>query len=280
MPSCGVLYIVWGEDGERFLKRSTSSLEASNPGLTYRVVRLTVGTLLDKARMGELSPFDLTVFLDADTVVLGDLEFGFAAARRHGMACRICECPWAARYGGWWKAEGKGKALPAKGGTTNAVVRDAGDFEDDPVFDSIARCGLEYNTGVLFWDGNSPAACRVLESWRELAGTMDSSIRWRPVGQTEEKVMAENDQGSFAKACWLEEYQPFILPAQWNFRPRWDWAWFGKVIVWHDWDDPSEGFLKHNRMAGPMDFATVKSVIGRHKEAQEGIVAKGLSDVG
>src|SRR5262249_10934835 len=64
----------------------------------------------------ESSPFDETLFLDADTVVLDRLDFGFDQAQRFGLACSICECPWSRRYRG----------LP----------------KDD---------GVEYNTGVLFF---------------------------------------------------------------------------------------------------------------------------------
>jgi hypothetical protein len=65
--------------------------------------------------MMELSPFEETLYLDADTVVLDRLDFGFEQAARFGVACCICECPWARRYRG----------LP----------------NDD---------GVEYSTGVLF----------------------------------------------------------------------------------------------------------------------------------
>ncbi|MEJ0070814.1 MAG: hypothetical protein WDO24_21130 [Pseudomonadota bacterium] len=40
--------------------------------------------------MFEHSPFETTVYLDADTVVLGRLDYGFEMAERFGLAC--CHC--------------------------------------------------------------------------------------------------------------------------------------------------------------------------------------------
>jgi len=97
--------------------------------------------LLEKARMAELSPFDETLFLDADTVVLDDLDFGFRHAQKTGVACCICEAPWARRYTG----------LP----------------NDD---------AIEYNTGLLFF---TKAAAPVFSHWQSLATTIDSSIVFR-----------------------------------------------------------------------------------------------------
>src|SRR5262245_58601263 len=119
--SRGVLYIVWGDKGERALARSLASLKEMHPELPHEIIRLPAETdeykgLLEKSRMMSLSPFDETLFLDADTVVLDRLDFGFAQAARFGLACCICESPWARRYRG----------LP----------------NDD---------ATEYNTGVLFF---------------------------------------------------------------------------------------------------------------------------------
>src|SRR5437762_14278570 len=100
MSKRGGLYIVWGERAERYCERSIASFKRWHPDLPHHVVRLPSTTdwcegLLEKARMMNLSPFDETVFLDADTVVLDSLDFGFEKAQQHGLACSICECPWA-----------------------------------------------------------------------------------------------------------------------------------------------------------------------------------------
>lgn len=138
MATRGVLYIVWGNYDADVLARSRSSLAAVHPELPVEVAELpSDSTLLDKARMLDLTPFDETLFLDADTVVLDDLNYGYHQAQRFGLACSICECPWARRYGGL-----------------------TGDL-------------VEYNTGVLFF---TKAAQPVFETWRDCAEEIDSSI--------------------------------------------------------------------------------------------------------
>src|SRR5262249_13778122 len=122
MAERGALYIVWGTSDkvERALERSRQSLRAFHPELPVEIIRLDVQDpikgLLEKARMFEKTPFRETLFLDADTVVLGHLDFGFRKAQDFGLACCICECPWARRYTG---LEGE---------------------------------SVEYNTGVLFFN--------------------------------------------------------------------------------------------------------------------------------
>ena len=97
----GVLYMVWGDGVEPLLERSRKSLAAFHPELSVHVERLGEGAgLLDKAAMLERTPFEETLFLDADTVVMGRLDWAFEQAARVGLACGICECPWARRYGG------------------------------------------------------------------------------------------------------------------------------------------------------------------------------------
>ena len=130
--------MVWGEYGASTLKRSRQSLARVHPDMPVEVIELPAdSTLLDKARMMELSPFEETLFLDADTVVLDDLSYGFEQARRFGLACSICECPWARRYAGL-----------------------SGDM-------------VEYNTGVLFF---TEFARPVFNAWRSCVAEIDSSI--------------------------------------------------------------------------------------------------------
>ena len=202
--SRGVLYMVWGEKAEAALGRSLASLRQYHPELPHEVIRLPPGTdacqgLLEKSRMMELTPFDETLFLDADTVVLDRLDFGFVQALRYGLACCICECPWARRYRG----------LP----------------KDD---------GIEYNTGVMFFNRGAQA---LFKRWHELAAAVDSAIDFvLPNGQR--ATMPHNDQGSFAKAMTEWDRAPLILPINWNFRPQWHVTFFGPIKVWHDYMDP------------------------------------------
>jgi hypothetical protein len=203
MAGRGALYIVWGRDGkvERGLERSRQSLRTFHPELPVEIIRLDVQDpvkgLLEKARMYEKSPFRETLYLDADTVVLGNLSFGFRKAQDFGLACCICECPWARRYAG------------------------------------IQGEAVEYNTGVLFF---SEQAKPVFETWARLAPQTDSSSLYlRPDGQR--ILMPYNDQGSFAAAIEETQFSPFVLPLNWNFRPQWQRSFFGPVKIWHDYAD-------------------------------------------
>jgi hypothetical protein len=142
MPKRGVIYMVWGrsEKIERALERSKKSVNTVHPELPVEVIRLDDVNdpskgLLEKARMFERTPFQETLFLvDADTVVLGRLDFGFRKAQDFGLACSICECPWARRYAG------------------------------------IQGEAIEYNTGVLFF---SARAKPVFKRWARLAPQLD-----------------------------------------------------------------------------------------------------------
>ncbi len=150
MTDRGVIYIVWGKTDqlEQALERSRRSLAAMHPELPVEVFRVEAtdanSGLLEKSRMLELSPFRETLYLDADTVVLDRLDFGFRQARRFGLACCICESPWARRY-------------PALGGDM-----------------------VEYNTGVMFL---TDRARPVFDAWRRLARQVDSTLIFMTNGQ-------------------------------------------------------------------------------------------------
>lgn len=209
----GVVYMVWGRNDktERALERSRKSVNAVHPELPVEVIRVDANDpikgLLEKARMFERSPFRETLFLDADTVVLGRLDFGFRKAQDFGLACCICECPWAQRYAG------------------------------------IQGETIEYNTGVLFF---SESAKPVFESWPRLAQQLDSSIVFLgPQGQP--MRMPYNDQCSFAAAIEQARFSPFVLPLNWNFRPQWQLSFFGPVKIWHDYPEVPPFFAEMNR---------------------------------
>ena len=74
-----------------------------NPYWKHEIIKLDApggdpASLNKKVAMLDLSPFDETLFLDIDTVVMGDLNFGFEKAKKFGMAIAICEAPWGKRY--------------------------------------------------------------------------------------------------------------------------------------------------------------------------------------
>jgi hypothetical protein len=140
----GIMYVKWGPNNA-VLERSLASVRAIHPELPIHVHQLPDNsTLLDKAAMFSFTPFEETLFLDVDTVVLDRLDFGFEMAIRHNLACCICECPWARRYGGL-----------------------KGDL-------------VEYNTGVLFF---TKGAKPYFDGWAKHARTLDSSIKFHRDGK-------------------------------------------------------------------------------------------------
>lgn len=222
MSERGVIYMVWGDKVEAVLERSRRSLAEQHPELPVEVVRLTaedpVKALLEKARMLRHTPFRETLFLDADTVVLGRLDFGFAKAQRFGLACCINECPWARRY------------------------------------PSLSGDMIEYNTGVLFF---TETAKPLFEAWERLAPQLDSSIPFVHKGKPAR--MPFNDQCGFAAAVEETGIQPFVLPLNWNFRPKYHRAFFGPIKIWHDYDEVHPQILEFNRY-----YAQPKSIIQFH----------------
>lgn len=207
--SRGILSIYWGDESKLPLERLKNSVKKTHPELPHEIIKIdAVGgdpsSLNRKAAMFDLSPFDETLFLDLDTVVLGRLDFGFEKAKKFGLAISICEAPWGRRY-------------PKI-------------FTGDQV---------EYNTGVIFFSKESKP---VFERWSELANTIDSHIVGVFDGKV--GVMPANDQGSFALAIEEAGFNPYILPLNWNFRPMWHRSFFGPVKIWHDYADPPQDFYE------------------------------------
>ena len=200
MQSRGVLYIVWGAPAEEAAARSIASLKRFHPELPHEIVRLParehfLENLLAKSRMMSLSPFEETLFLDADTIVLDRLDYGFQRAAKFGVACCICEAPWARRY-------------PALG-------------QDDTV---------EYNTGVVFF---TRKAAPLFQRWEELTPQIDSRLPFEDAGGAGSQPF--NDQCAFVEAVAEWNQSPFVLPLNWNFRPQFQFTWFGPIKVWHDY---------------------------------------------
>lgn len=209
--SRGILSIYWGDESKLPIERLKTSIKKFHPDLPHEIVKVDApggdaSSLNKKAAMLDLSPFEETLFLDLDTVVMGKLDFGFEKAKTFGMAIAICESPWGKRY-------------PKI-------------FTGDEI---------EYNTGVIFF---TKKAKPVFEMWKELAISIDSSIVG--VGEKGVYVMPANDQGSFALAIEKTGFNPFVLPLNWNFRPIWHRSFFGPIKIWHDYSDPIPFFEELN----------------------------------
>jgi hypothetical protein len=203
----GILSIYWGDESKLPIERLKASVKKYHPELQHEIVKVEApsndySSLNKKAAMLDLTPFDETLFLDLDTVVLGRLDFGFEKAAQHGVAIAICEAPWGRRY-------------PKI-------------FQGDQI---------EYNTGVIFF---TKKAKFVFDEWQKLAGSVDSSIVFLNEGQI--ATMHANDQGSFALAIEETKFNPFVLPLNWNFRPAWHKSFFGPIKIWHDYSDPPPFF--------------------------------------
>jgi hypothetical protein len=203
-----------------------SSVKQFHPELPVHLHELPAGsTLHDKPVMYDASPFDETLYLDIDTVVMDRLDYGFERAARHALACCICESPWARRHAG---------------------LRDEGDL-------------VEYNTGVLFF---TRAAEKVFRRWAELSPLIDASVRLirRSDGQPVEQQY--DDQAAFSKAVDDTRFVPFVLPLNYNFRPRWVSVLWGPVKVWHDYTAVSQGLWDWNKQQAdprnPINFARLQ----------------------
>ena len=197
MSRRGVLFIAWesADAGQTaLLARAVASLADLHPELPYHVAQLPGLTPhVEKARLGALTPFETTAFLDIDSVVLGRLDFGFEMAERYGLACCHGENPWRRRYVG--------------------VTGDA----------------VEYDTGVLFFSGAQ--ARPVLELWSSLAPVLDTAIAYAE-GRAAKRAPPD-DRLTFGHAVEKCAVSPFILPPNWSLRPPWVRTFFGPPKIWH-----------------------------------------------
>lgn len=200
----GVIWLVWGNNDrvEHVLPRSVGSMTRHHPELPQRVFRMPDDSdLRCKAHMHDLSPFDETLYLDADTVVLGRLDFGFEKARQHGIACCINISPWARRYKG---------------------LRDRGEL-------------IEYDTGAVWFTKSHPATAGVFDAWKAAHDIDSSSVFLSKDGV---RRMLTNDQCGFAHAVDVTGFNPWILPMNFNLHPTWQKTIFGDVKVWHCYGNP------------------------------------------
>lgn len=195
----GILYIVWGDKCEAILERSIRSVRRYYPEIPIHIERGDAKEgLLQKARMGAVTPFESTLYLDADTIVMGNLDYGFEQAEQFGLACTICECPWLRRYG--WDQKDR----------------------------------AEYNTGVIFF---SRAAQELFSTWKRIAPTTPATSLYID-REGNSRCAQNDDQASFAQALLAAKWNPFVLPLNWNVRPHFHRRVFAPVKIWHEYREP------------------------------------------
>ncbi|HET6565521.1 MAG TPA: hypothetical protein VFG52_08925 [Xanthomonadales bacterium] len=207
----GIISIIWGNSANLPLDRLLASTRKHHPELPHQIIEVSTEltgshAFQEKSRMLDHSPFEETLYLDADTIVLGKLNFGFEQAIAYGLAMTLCENPWARRY--------------------------------PKIF---AGDEVEYNTGVVFFTRQHAA---LFEAWKQNARELDSELVFVKAGVP--VSMASNDQGTFAAAVRNLGINPFILPANWNFRPKWQKSFFGPLKIWHDYSDPPDAIHRIN----------------------------------
>lgn len=145
MPTKGILYVVWGgEEHRRQMAESIASVQKIHPELPIHIADLDLmipdkpKSFYVKAWLDELSPFDITLFLDTDTQVLGDISYGFKLAELHGMAITIEHACYARR---WPELE---QFIPT----------------------TVHPETIEYNTGVIFFKKDHPKVIEVFKHWK------------------------------------------------------------------------------------------------------------------
>jgi len=99
----GILSIYWGDESKLPIDRLKLSVSRFHPELPHEIIKVDAPTtrrdsLYIKSQMMDMSPFEETLFLDIDTVIMGKLNFGFTKAQQFGLAVCVCEAPWARRY--------------------------------------------------------------------------------------------------------------------------------------------------------------------------------------
>ena len=88
---------------------------------------------------------------------------------------------------------------------------------------------------------------------------MDSSILFRN-GDSLAR-MPVNDQASFAVAIEKTWFNLFVIPYNWNFRPKWHKSWYGPIKIWHDYEPVPEPILQRNNEQSAADAIVDLSVL-------------------
>jgi len=193
--SHGVIYVAYGDRARASAQESIKSLKTIHPGIQVAVVsdqpingagaliiqpELDKGAREYKTSIYSYSPYDYTLYLDADTQVVGSLQAGYDILSQ-----------------GWDMAA----ALDYK-----PTVRGVDHLPRDDVKRTVEVIGNadypHYNTGLLFFR-RCPEVEQFFCLWHE---------QW--------EVFHYRDQGAFVRALHLSQIKLYSLSWQWNTHRR------------------------------------------------------------
>lgn len=87
--SRGIVYYVWGNYNTPVFKRAIKSAEEF--GYDYTIVedKTKYKNFRKRIELFDNCPYDTTLYLDADTKICDNIDFGFDMADKYGLACAI-----------------------------------------------------------------------------------------------------------------------------------------------------------------------------------------------
>lgn len=98
----GICYIIWGDYNQAELDVSIQSAHKLSLPIEIIEVEPQDG-YLSQLEVFDKTPFDITLYLDTDTVLLDDnLDFAFKMAQEHGIALCMDPVNLSSRYGEWF----------------------------------------------------------------------------------------------------------------------------------------------------------------------------------
>lgn len=159
----GIVYIVWGNKKKIIQQLYRSSKSARKFG--YPTFLVTDNKSIDKSKfddvlisdfkfpglrcrelLHDVSPFETTLYLDADTILYDRIDFGFEMAEKHGIACCIA---------------------PASSAFEAA--------DNDGIKNRIPKDLPQYNCGIIFFDRIKSKI--VFETWSNYLRTYKESAK-------------------------------------------------------------------------------------------------------
>lgn len=207
--SRGAIYIIWDEKKS---EKISSSLERSIDSLKKIGLEYKVCSGLDyssKCNMYELSPFDETVFLDVDTVVLEDLSYGFEAAAKYHLALALAPAVFVTTH---WKLN-KIKKLK-----------------------HLSNDIIEYNSGVMFFN-KSETTRGLIEEWKRYSAIIAPKCIYCDQNALSVACWETGFNPHVLPMNW--NYRPS--------RAKVPSFLFGSVKIWHGYEDVPEWVGEHNK---------------------------------